>query len=209
MRGGVTDGQVKTRFINEWLCKHRLRRSISTVCELGFMSGHSAMLFLQSTEAKLISFDLGDSPWTRPAADIISAAYGNRFEFVIGLSNNTVHQYRADHPALSCDVLFVDGSKFPEQRLLDLHNFRRLAKSGSVLFYDEASSLPCVMGEVPETSRLCSGNEGAAIAYNRAAREGLVKVTECRWAITEDGKIRGGIPKKGHIGDGSCVAEYL
>ena len=62
-------GQVKTRFIYEWLCKYLRKREISTVCELGFMAGHSALLFLQTVKkARLVSFDLGDAPWSRPAA---------------------------------------------------------------------------------------------------------------------------------------------
>ena len=210
------------------------------------MAGHSALLFLEAVKsARLISFDLGDAPWSRPAAgarnhaiplthklqrsarpgeptnksvhvtaicrhlgatDIMAQAFGERFEAVFGLSNNTVPTYAREHPSLDCDVLFVDGAKFGEQRWLDLQNFRQLTRPGAVLFYDEASTLECVRGEVSEDSPLCQGNDGAAKAYNRAAQRGLVKVIDCRWAI--HGVPGGGYLKKGVRGDGSCVAEY-
>ena len=58
----------------------------------------------------------------------------------------------------------------------------------------------CVNGSVAPHSRLCGGFEGAARAYNRAAREGLVRVVDCAWA-------RGGDTGYRTTGDGSCVAE--
>ena len=136
----------------------------------------------------------------------MSAAYGDRFEFVVGLSNNTVRAYAQKHPDLQCDVLFIDGAKFPDQRFVDLHTFRKLARSQAVLFYDEAASLPCVRGQVPEKSSLCSSPDGASKAYNRAAKQGLTKVIDCRWAV----RGKAGYPKEGKSGgDGSCVAEYV
>ena len=137
----------------------------------------------------------------------MKSAFGERFEAVWGLSNNTVPSYAREHPSHVCDVLFVDGAKFAEQRWLDLQNFRRLTRPGAVLFYDEATTLECVKGEVSENSPLCHGLDGASKAYNRAAKQGLVKVVDCRWAVR--GVPGGGLNKKGVVGDGSCVAEYL
>ena len=62
--------------------------------------------------------------------------------------------------------------------------------------------MACVNGSVHERHRLCHGNQGAAVAYNRAAKAGLTKVVDCTWA---EGKTYMGQP----FGDGSCVAEYL
>lgn len=221
---------VKTNFIHRWLCDYQSRRQIRTICEIGFMAGHSSLLFLETaTQARVVSFDLGDCPWTRPQGELLATTYGReRFELVLGLSNNTIHAYAREHPGLRCDVVMVDGSKFPEPRYLDLQSFRalsrcqavalapspkrehsppspptaRLRSPGAVLFYDEASSLACVNGSVPPYSRMCGGFEGAARAYNRAAREGLVRVVDCAWAGADDVGYR-------RTGDGSCVAEYL
>lgn len=63
--------QTKTRFLHEWLCRYIARgRPMATICELGFMAGHSAMLFLETARtAKVVSFDvrIGDlSPLLPP-----------------------------------------------------------------------------------------------------------------------------------------------
>ena len=116
---------------------------------------------------------------------------------MFGLSNNTVRSYASEHPGLDCDVVFVDGAKFTEQRLLDLQRFRSWSHHGGVLFYDEATSIECVNGTVGERHKLCQGNDGASKAYNRAVKTGLVKVVDCRW------------PDNFRPSDGSCVAEYL
>ena len=34
--------QTKTRFLNSWLCRYATRSKINTICELGFMAGHTA-----------------------------------------------------------------------------------------------------------------------------------------------------------------------
>ena len=83
----------------------------------------------QGWQARVVSFDLGDCPWTRPQGELLAATYGrDRFELVLGLSNNTIHTYAREHPGLSCDVVMVDGSKFPEPRYLDLRSFRALSR---------------------------------------------------------------------------------
>ena len=72
------------------------------------MSGHSALLFLETApHAKLVSFDLGDSPWSRPMATLLKAVYGKRFEVIWGLSNNTVRRCETAGPPYSLPFLQV------------------------------------------------------------------------------------------------------
>ena len=53
------------------------RAPVRTVCEVGFNSGLSAMLFLESaTHVRVVSFDLADLPWSARAAEVLAAAYG-------------------------------------------------------------------------------------------------------------------------------------
>lgn len=133
-------GGVKSNFIYKHTCDHARRQPVRTVCELGFMAGQSATMFLEALpEARVVSFDLGDCEWTRPQGDLLRAAYGPRFELVLGLSNFTAPRFAAEHPDLRCDVLFVDGAKFTESRWSDLLNFRRLTQPGAALFYDEVA----------------------------------------------------------------------
>ena len=156
------------------------------------------------------------------------AAYGaERFELVAGLSNESVVRYRqrrlvAEADSFSsgarplprllgpqeralCDVVFVDGAKHLEGRLADLYAFKTLSSPNAILFYDEATTLRCVKGLAPESS--CPGHFGASMAYNRVAREGLVKVQACEWAPREQGAA--GRRRGGPAPDGSCVAQYL
>jgi hypothetical protein len=64
---------VKTRFINHWLCKYqRQKRPIRHICELGFMAGHSALLFLETVPgARVVSFDMADNRWTLPMGALL------------------------------------------------------------------------------------------------------------------------------------------
>lgn len=54
-------------------------------------------------------------------------------------------------------------AKHLEPRLEDLRNFRRLSSQGAPVFYDEATTLDCVRGSVPEEA--CPGHFGATQAY--------------------------------------------
>lgn len=73
---------------------------------------------------------------------------------------------------------------------------------GAPVFYDEATTLACVRGEVPEKS--CHGHFGAAMAYNRASREGWLRAVDCRWSPMDQAKHGA----RSYERDGSCVAEY-
>ena len=144
--------QTKTRFLHEWLCRYIARgRPMVTICELGFMAGHSAMLFLETARAaKVVSFDvrigdlspllspgaptrgtlsfprqMHDNAWSLPQSALMERAYGDRFRLVEGLSNETVPRW-ASGDRVRCDALFVDGAKHLEPRLEDLRNFRSI-----------------------------------------------------------------------------------
>ena len=69
------------------------------------------------------------------------------------------------------------------------------------LFYDEATTMECVTGQANE--KHCGGHFGASMAYNRAAREGLVKVGACAWSKNDQKQSNSGNR------DGSCIAEFL
>jgi len=167
--------QAKTRFLHGWLCRYIARgRPMVTICELGFMAGHSAMLFLETARtAKVVSFDvrirdsnpatthnpgpydthphqhkavleqlrgspgaptrgarsfprqMHDNAWSLPQSALMERAYGDRFQLVEGLSNETVPRW-ASGDRVRCDALFVDGAKHLEPRLEDLRNFRSI-----------------------------------------------------------------------------------
>ena len=49
---------VKARFAHRLACESARRATVKTMCEVGFQTGHSAMLLLESVpSARLVSFD--------------------------------------------------------------------------------------------------------------------------------------------------------
>lgn len=198
--GGFDYKQTKSRFIFDELCKwSRQRSSVTTVCEVGFMAGHTSMLFLEvASRARVVSFDLGQEamvPWLCKQSQRLAKAYGKRWLGVVkGDSRLTVPYYaKQQQPPFKCDVSFVDGGKTVAMRYTDYLNFNKLSYPGALLFFDEATSLGCVNGSAPHVDhcRYQGGLGGkhlhdkstvhSAMGTYRAAREGVFSVEKCRW----------------------------
>lgn len=194
-------GGKKTRFVYDTLLKLPTGSSETIVCELGFMAGHSALLFLETLPlARVISFDLADNPWSYENANFMRETYGNRFSFIPGDSFLTVPHFRAENPDVFCDIILVDGAKEPEDyRYNDILNFRQLAKPGAILLLDEVNSLECVTGQVTPADPICHlsgpGYSACSIAYNRLVKEKALRVRECITTPTEN--------------DGFCVGYFV
>ena len=169
----------KTRFINDVL-----RRSFPdarTACELGFMAGHSALLFLETLpQARIYSFDdLWDGPWALRNADRIATLYPGRFELIIGNSAETVPAFSSR--GIQCDVVFVDGSKEAAHRRNDMAVFRKLASQNAVVFLDEVSSAACICGD-----SACHGDYSAiSEMYLSLVKEEQLYILECVDTITK------------------------
>lgn len=70
-------------------------------------------------------WQMHDNAWSLPQSALMERAYGDRFQLVEGLSNETVPRW-ASGDRVRCDALFVDGAKHLEPRLEDLRNFRSI-----------------------------------------------------------------------------------
>ena len=110
--------QTKTRFLNSWLCRYATRSKINTICELGFMAGHSSMLFLETSpdpqttirSAQVFSFDMYDNPWSLPQGKLMEHTYVQRFKLVVGLERDCAELlWERQHPRERCDAMFIDG----------------------------------------------------------------------------------------------------
>lgn len=62
------------------------RSGVKLICEVGFDLGHSAGLFLLTTNptVQLISFDTGKSEWSDGQVDYVKSMFPGRFKYVKG-----------------------------------------------------------------------------------------------------------------------------
>lgn len=202
---------TKVDFMHAHACRFGQRLTRPTVCEIGFNAGLSALLLLESIpHARVLSFDLGDLPWARAADKILRKTYGAaRFPGVtFGDSKLTIPQMATERP-FRCDLSFVDGDKTYQGRYDTLAALRGVASNHAPVFMDEVTSKACVNGTYASGSdkheRRCAALNGgywpSVRAYNRACREGWLRVQRCAWPRRHphDGLCIG------HIGYGSAA----
>lgn len=175
---------AKTRFIFDTMCRHAAKKPIQQVCEIGFNAGESAVLFLEAApQARIVSFDFGDKPWTRHQGELLRRAYGKRFELRIGTSAVTLPKYQREGGS-PCDVALIDGAKTYSGRLTDLSNMQKASRPNPLLFLDEVTTRQCVTGEAPleQCTHARSTTQIPPLkAYHKASRDGLLKVDECKF----------------------------
>lgn len=198
---------TKTRFLFSHLCALTQQRSISTVCEIGFNAGLSAILLLEaSRSARVLSYDLADFAWARRADELVRQYYGpTRFPGVaFGNSTAILLEQKRANPAFTCDAAFIDGAKTYRGRLQHLRDIRNVASAGVPVFLDEITAMHCINGSIANRLEhiaachsLHAGYWESTWAYSVASREGLLRVHECAWP-----------PKLFNV-DGICVGELL
>ena len=115
-----------------WWAWHRVQVIIGAVVGvlfvLGIGGGLAFMYIKRTNEPQLASVEqrqMHDNAWSLPQSALMERAYGDRFQLVEGLSNETVPRW-ASGDRVRCDALFVDGAKHLEPRLEDLRNFRSI-----------------------------------------------------------------------------------
>lgn len=108
-------------------------------CEIGFGAGHSALLFLEHTGAKVHSFDTGLPRYVMPAHDYLDDRYPERLYMYIGESMFTVPRMYDYFPSDLCDVVYVDAGLSFDAVKTDLLNFNRLVKPGHVVVLANAA----------------------------------------------------------------------
>ena len=110
---------------------------IQTVCETGFNYGESAFLWLISKpNLKLYSFDLGNHPYAKKAAEYITEHFPGRFSITWGNSINTLPTFVSENSGVSCDLMVIDGGHFYAAALSDFENFAKMSHSGSIVILD-------------------------------------------------------------------------
>ena len=181
-----TYGPTKATFLYNETCRHFVSGGgKQQLCEIGFNAGHTSLIWLEAApSARVIAFDLGDLAYARKQAALMSRAYGERFQVVWGSSLETVPAHERKLSS-KCDVAFLDGGKNRNLRLGDLRAFHRLSGPGTLLLFDEVTTLSCVRGVGVSAHQACGGPartwSSTTHAYYIASRQGLISVDRCDW----------------------------
>eukprot|EP00932_Pfiesteria_piscicida_P008897 SRR837773.195.p2 GENE.SRR837773.195~~SRR837773.195.p2 ORF type:complete len:284 (-),score=104.04 SRR837773.195:42-851(-) len=136
--------------------------TVKNICEIGFNAGHSAAVFLNANpEARMISFDIGQFPYTRGNSQLMKDLFPERFDYIEGPSQDMVPAFAEANPDVKCDVISVDGDHSTEGTLADLANMRKLASCRNWVLMDDA------------------GWNSTNSAWQRAKDEGILTQVEC------------------------------
>ena len=92
------------------------------ILELGFNAGHSATLWLEHSDADLVSVDIGRHYYTTDCAKAVSEKYGNRFLYIEIDSRTTYDNVRDTE----FELIFIDASHEFNDVLIDLITGLRL-----------------------------------------------------------------------------------
>lgn len=77
------------------------------ILEIGFNVGHSAVLWMATTEANVVSVDIGEHDNTKKASRILKNKFQDRFSFILSDSKEVLPQLR--NLPNDFDLIFVDG----------------------------------------------------------------------------------------------------
>src|SRR5579859_1597930 len=108
------------------------------VGEVGFNAGFSSLAFLSADpDVRVVSFDIGQHDIVGHAKEFLDGLYPGRHELVIGDSTRTVPGYAAENPAVSFDLVFIDGGHSYETVAADIVNMRAMSHLGTGVVVDD------------------------------------------------------------------------
>jgi predicted O-methyltransferase YrrM len=156
-----------------YLGKTAVREGAGLIAEVGFNGGVSSMALLKSSsDARVVSFDIGTHTYIDAAKEYIDQQFPGRHELVIGDSLETVPRYHRDIPDTRFDLAFIDGGHTYEVAKGDIVNMRRLCRPGTGLIMDDLVSWQRY-------------GKGPSRAWAEAIEEGLIVQEE----LVKDGRV--------------------
>jgi predicted O-methyltransferase YrrM len=111
-----------------------------TICEVGFNAGHSAVVWLEATRAKLVEFDLLNLDYSRASRRFVESRYPGRITFHQGPSRLTLPLYAervANGTAPACDLWLLDGDHGKNVQH-DFMNAIAASRPGTIVIADDA-----------------------------------------------------------------------
>jgi hypothetical protein len=153
---------------------------VKTVCEIGFATGSSAIVYLESNaHLRVIAFDLMSISGraSQRALEYVQARYGaHRITIVEGESQSTLIQHQRIYGEL-CDLISVDGAH-DERAHADFMNFRPYANPAHhVLLADDCVSRNVYQKVKAQRPGVCWSGDVWDAWRGLVDKEGVVKET--------------------------------
>lgn len=105
------------------------------ILQIGLNAGHSAVLFLEESDALLYSFDIGRYKSTKKCVDVLEEYFPGRHVYIEGNSKDTLKDFN-----ISVDFCLVDGAHEEDVAYSDICNCDRLLLPGGLLLIDDFES---------------------------------------------------------------------
>ena len=140
--GHTAQVPLQVASLRSLLDRHPLLRT-GTICEIGFNAGHSAVVWLEKTHARVVEFDLLALPYSHISRRFVEARYHGRVTFHVGDSGETVQQYAhqvRNGSAAACDLWLIDGDHGIHAKL-DFLNALGASHAGTLIVADDAGLL--------------------------------------------------------------------
>lgn len=138
---------------------------IKYIMEIGFNESHSAQLFLHDTDVHaVVSFELGQHPYTCICKYFIDKLYPGRHTLIVGDSKTSVPKFTT-LTSIKFDMIFIDGDHNYDTVKIDLLNCKALARSNTIVLMDDV---------VPYAEDREDFNQGPTKAWQEAVDDGLV-----------------------------------
>jgi len=118
----------------------------TSICEIGFNGGHSALLFLLGNTAENLRFtifDIASHSYVPVCFDYIQSKFSNvNFELIIGDSTITVPKFVDSNSRLigTYDVVHVDGGHMKDVVEKDMIMAKQLVRVGGILVVDDTDN---------------------------------------------------------------------
>jgi hypothetical protein len=122
------------------------KKATNNICEIGFNSGHSAMLLLLGRDVTPLNFtifDIGDHPYTKPSYEYIKSKFSHvNFEYIEGDSTITMPEWINNHSDLiyKYDVVHVDGGHSDHCISNDMKNADLLVRKNGIVIIDDTDN---------------------------------------------------------------------
>lgn len=107
----VWDTPFRAAAVTRLLRDLRARRTVASVCVVGFGAGHSSLLaLLEAPDAAVFAYDTGIDRHVLYAHDLLDARFPERLNLMTGDATVLLPMHSAYSP-VPCDVLYVDGPR--------------------------------------------------------------------------------------------------